>query len=164
MFTYAQNMCIYIKLYNCMYTYRYSKNYTQNDCFSARQHGCWSLSFAFCEDYMTAFLKAMGSHVGSTICELQVGRPGGEGEGEKPMEMEDGCIFQWVFFRVSIWSDLGQTLGCPGTKIWTFQRLHTKCAMLQRSSYPKDSKPQVVFSSLRLTAQLWPGSSSYSKS
>ena len=25
------------------------------------------------QDYMTAFLKAMGSHVGSTICELQVG-------------------------------------------------------------------------------------------
>ena len=65
---------------------------------------------------MTAFLKAMGSHVGSTICELQVGRPGGEGEGETPMEMEDGCIFQRVFFRVSIWSDLGQTVGCPGNK------------------------------------------------
>ena len=84
-----------------------------------------------CEDYMTAFLKAMGSHVGSTICELQVGRPGARWKVKNLWKCK-WMHFPKGFLRVSISKS---------------HRLHMKCAMLQRCSYPKDSKPQVFFSS-----------------
>ena len=75
-----------------------------------------------CEDYMTAFLKAMGSHVGSTICELQVGRPGARWKAKNLWKCK------WVHFPKGFqrvfWGSPSQSLtGCTWN-VRCFRDLH----------------------------------------